>query len=182
MRRNSRRSGAQDQGCQTRAWFRDFRPSSAPRPTVTPARRNRIDCLLLRQDASIVPRSSQGPPSRLLLHLPAQGNDDVQIRHVLAPVPRLGGLHLAHHVHAVDDLAKDDVLAVQEGRGDRRDEELRAVGVGARVLRAPESAIWGSNSSSNSSNSSNSSRNNSYNRTKAKGVPGDLTAMDKSPG
>lgn len=71
------------------------------------------------------------PPS----HLTALRNHHVQVRHVLAPVARLGRLHLLDHIEAVHHLAEDDVLAVEEGRRHRRDEELRAVAVGARVLR-----------------------------------------------
>lgn len=49
-------------------------------------------------------------------------------------MPRLGHLHLAHDVHAVRDAAEDDVLVVEEGGGDRGDEELAAVCVWAGVL------------------------------------------------
>lgn len=42
--------------------------------------------------------------------------------------------HLLDYVHPVNDLAKDDVLVVEEGSGDGGDEELGAVGVGAGVL------------------------------------------------
>ena len=63
------------------------------------------------------------------LHLTALSNDNIQIGHVLPPVASLCRLHLLHNVHPVNDLAKDDVLAVQEGRGHSGDEELRAVGV-----------------------------------------------------
>lgn len=67
-------------------------------------------------------------------HLAALRDDDVQVGHVLALVPGLGHLHLLDDVHAVDDLAEDDVLAVEEGRRHRRDEELGAVAIGSRVL------------------------------------------------
>merc|ERR1719345_265328 len=43
------------------------------------------------------------------------------------------GLHLLDHVHALGHLAEDAVLAVEEVRLGRTDEELAAVGVGARV-------------------------------------------------
>src|SRR3989338_231280 len=43
------------------------------------------------------------------------------------------GLHGFDDVHAFDDLAKDDVLVVQEAGLDGADEELGAVGVGASV-------------------------------------------------
>ena len=42
-------------------------------------------------------------------------------------------LDAAHDVHTLDDAAEDDVLAVEERGGGARDEELAAVGVGARV-------------------------------------------------
>lgn len=48
--------------------------------------------------------------------------------------PKSGILDLANDIHAVDDFAKDDVLVVEEGGGDRGDEELGAVGVGAGIL------------------------------------------------
>ena len=67
-------------------------------------------------------------------HLPTSTDDDIQIRHLLPAVPGLRALHHAHDVHAGEDLAEDDVLAVQEGRRYCRDEELRAVAVGAGVL------------------------------------------------
>lgn len=73
-------------------------------------------------------------PGPIILHLAALGNDHIQVRHVPASVARLGILHLGDNVHAVHHLAKHDVLAVQERRRDRCDEELRAVGVGAGVL------------------------------------------------
>ena len=68
-------------------------------------------------------------------HLATGADDHVKVRDVLAAVAGLGLLHLAHDVHAVEDLAEDDVLAVQEGRRHRGDEELAAVAVGAGVLR-----------------------------------------------
>lgn len=68
------------------------------------------------------------------LHLAALGNGNVEVGHVLAAVAGLGSLHLLDDIHAVDDLAEDDVLVVEEGRRDGGDEELGAVGVGAGVL------------------------------------------------
>ena len=52
--------------------------------------------------------------------------------------PELGAeaFDLLHDVHAFDDLAEDDVLAVEPGRLDRAEEELRAVGVGSGVGHA----------------------------------------------
>lgn len=78
----------------------------------------------------------QEPPSHSHApsHLAALGNDNIQVGHVLATVAGLRGLHLAHDVHAVDDLAKHDVFAVEKRRGLCGDEELGAVCVWARVL------------------------------------------------
>lgn len=47
---------------------------------------------------------------------------------------RLDDFHLLHHIRSLVDLAKDDVLVVEKGRGHGGDEELRAVGVGTGVL------------------------------------------------
>ena len=69
-------------------------------------------------------------------HLPALANNQIHIRDVLPPVPGARLLHLPHNVHSVKDLAEDDVLSVQERRGHRRDEELRAVAVRAGVLES----------------------------------------------
>jgi hypothetical protein len=52
----------------------------------------------------------------------ARRGDSHLLRH--APARRAGGLDLLHERHAVRDLAEDDVLAVEPGRGDGRDEEL----------------------------------------------------------
>ena len=71
---------------------------------------------------------------RRQLHLTALSNYHIQVGDVLATVTRLGGLHLLNNVHAVDHLAKDDVLVVEEGGRDGGDEELGAVGVGAGIL------------------------------------------------
>lgn len=65
------------------------------------------------------------------LHFSALRNGHVLDR--LLPL-RARVLNLAHHIHAVDDLAKHDVLVVQEGRGHGSDEELGAVCVGTRIL------------------------------------------------
>lgn len=74
------------------------------------------------------------PPIKSFLHLPTLRNRHVQIRHILAPASSLGCLHLPHDIHAINDPAKDDVLAVEEGCGYGGDEELGAVGVGTGVL------------------------------------------------
>ncbi len=74
------------------------------------------------------------------LLVPAVLDDDV----LDGPVPPVGlvGLHLPDHVHALDHLAKDHVLAVQPGRLLGRDEELAAVGVLAGVGHAqPADAV-----------------------------------------
>jgi hypothetical protein len=70
----------------------------------------------------------------LRLHLTTLSDDHVQIRYVLALVSGLGHLHLLDDVHAVDNLAEDGVLTIQEWCCHRSDEELRAVRVGAGVL------------------------------------------------
>ena len=69
-------------------------------------------------------------------HLTTLRDGYIEVRHVFASVTRLGHLHLLDDVHAIHNLSEDDVLAVEERRGDRGDEELRAVGVGASVLVA----------------------------------------------
>lgn len=43
-------------------------------------------------------------------------------------------LNHANNVQAIDDLPKDNVLVVQEGRCRRGNKELAAIGVWARVL------------------------------------------------
>lgn len=68
------------------------------------------------------------------LHLPTLRNSHIQIRHIFTPTSRLGSLHLLHDVHAINDAAKDDVLAVEERCRHGGDEELGAVGVGTGVL------------------------------------------------
>lgn len=73
-------------------------------------------------------------PFPRLSHLPTLRNSHIQIRHILAPTSRLGSLHLLHDVHAFNNAAKDDVLAVEERCGHSGNEELGAVGVGASVL------------------------------------------------
>ena len=51
------------------------------------------------------------------------------------------GLNLLDNVQTINDLAKDDVLAV-EPRGDNGgDEELRAVGVGASIGHAEQEGL-----------------------------------------
>lgn len=69
-----------------------------------------------------------------VLHFTALRNDNIHIRHVLAAVARFRGLHLLDDVHTVDDLAEDDVLAVEEGGGDGGDEELGTVGIRTSIL------------------------------------------------
>lgn len=65
-------------------------------------------------------------------HLAALRDADV-LRRLLAHRARI--LDLAHDIHAVDDLAKDDVLAVEKRRRHGGDEELTTVCVWAGVLR-----------------------------------------------
>jgi hypothetical protein len=65
------------------------------------------------------------------LHLSALHN-----RHILVGLFFAGTSVLNHvyNVHAVNHLAKDYMLLVQEGGGCSCDKELAAVGVGARIL------------------------------------------------
>lgn len=67
-------------------------------------------------------------------HLTTLRNDDIQIRDIPTTTAGLGGLHLLDYIHAFGDLAEDHVLAVEEGRGHGRDEELGAVAVRTGVL------------------------------------------------
>lgn len=83
---------------------------------------------------SLSASTSKSASASPALHLAALRDHDVQVGHVAPAAAGLGGLHLPDDVHAIDDLAEDDVLAVQEGRRHRRDEELRAVRVRAGVL------------------------------------------------
>ena len=75
------------------------------------------------------------PPSSTsihrILHLPAHRNDNIVDRFFATGASHL---NLLHNGHAVDDFAKNDVFVIEEGRGGSGDEELRAVGVRARVL------------------------------------------------
>lgn len=66
-----------------------------------------------------------------ILHLAALGDGNILIR-LVPRGPRI--LDLPDNVHAVNHLAKDDVLFVQEGGGSGGDEELAAVCVWAGVL------------------------------------------------
>ncbi len=65
------------------------------------------------------------------LHLATRPDQNVR-RRFLPHGPRV--LYFAHDIHAVDHLAEDHMLVVQERGWDCRDEELGAVGVGAGVL------------------------------------------------
>lgn len=70
------------------------------------------------------------------LQLPALDNGDGVVGAVAAV---LGGVFdLVDNVHALEDFAEDDVAAVEPRGEDGGDEELRAVGVLARVGHAWE--------------------------------------------
>jgi hypothetical protein len=73
-------------------------------------------------------------------HLTALRNDNVLRRLALRVGDGARVLNLVHHVHAIDDIAKHNVLAVEMGGAALGcdDEELAAVGVGTcRVSRWP---------------------------------------------
>jgi hypothetical protein len=74
--------------------------------------------------------------SHVYLHLAALRDDKVLHRLAFGVGESACVLNLGDNVHALNDVAKDDMLAVQVGcpvlGGD--DEELAAVGVGAAVL------------------------------------------------
>ena len=65
-------------------------------------------------------------------HLAALGDDDVLEGSLVRVDARV--FYFPDDVHAIYNLAEDDVLAVQPYRGRSGDEELAAVGVGAGVL------------------------------------------------
>lgn len=66
-------------------------------------------------------------------HLTTLGNGNILVR-LLSGSASI--LNLAHDVHSIDHFSKDDMLIIQERRGDCRDEELAAVGIGTRILIA----------------------------------------------
>jgi hypothetical protein len=70
-------------------------------------------------------------------HLAALRNGHVLHWPVLRPGPGL--LNLLHHVHAVDDLAEDNMLVVEIRSSYGRNEELTAVCVWTRVLDVDKS-------------------------------------------
>lgn len=67
-----------------------------------------------------------------LSHLATLGNCNLLRRLVVLVSSHI--LNLPHNVHAIDDLAEHNVLVVQVWQRNSRDEELGAIGVGARVL------------------------------------------------
>ena len=74
------------------------------------------------------------PPTAFALHLSALCNRDILHRSL---APDAHALHHLDDVHALDDLAKDDMLAIQMRRRLARDEELTAIRIRARVLPFP---------------------------------------------
>jgi len=64
-------------------------------------------------------------------HLPTLRNNDIR-RRLLAS--KSGILHLPHDIHAIDNLAENDMLVVQERRGHGGDKELGAVGIWTGIL------------------------------------------------
>mmetsp|Transcript_28683 Transcript_28683/g.82417 ORF Transcript_28683/g.82417 Transcript_28683/m.82417 type:complete len:244 (-) Transcript_28683:38-769(-) len=83
---------------------------------------------------------SSRQPSGSLGRVLALQEPTVVDEHLLLRLAALGadGLHRRHHVHALQDLAEDHVLAVEPGRLDRRDEELGAVRVRPGVRHAED--------------------------------------------
>lgn len=72
--------------------------------------------------------------SLIASHLTTLRNDNIQIRDITSATTRLRPLHFINDIHTINDLAEDDVLPVQMGRGHGRDEELATVRIRARVL------------------------------------------------
>lgn len=94
-----------------------------------------LDHALHSSSAQQAERKVEGKPSdkqiQTPLHLTTHGNGNLLDGLLVA---RADVFDLAHDVHALDDLAENDVFAVQVRRWSGQDEELAAVGVGARVL------------------------------------------------
>lgn len=67
-------------------------------------------------------------------HLAALRYDDIQDWSIVGT--SLDILDLPYHIEAIDDLAEDNMLIVQEGRRCGRDEELATICILARVLRS----------------------------------------------
>lgn len=68
-------------------------------------------------------------------HLAALSDNYIHVRNVLATISGFGSLHFLYNVHALGDLAEDNVLAIQERGGHSSDEELRAICSGSSILR-----------------------------------------------
>src|SRR5271155_5533262 len=54
-------------------------------------------------------------------HLPTHANNHIQVWDIFATIPGLCILHLTYNVHAVHNLAEDNVLAIKEGCRDCSD-------------------------------------------------------------
>lgn len=61
------------------------------------------------------------------------GRDDLDVLDRPIQLARPRTAHLVDDIHAIDDLAKDGVLAIEVRRGGQGDEELAAVGAGPAV-------------------------------------------------
>ena len=79
------------------------------------------------------PRNQAAAPLLIALALHAQDRDDLDVHDRLVRLAALDLLDALHDVHALHDAAEDGVLVVEPRARRRRDEELRAVGVGAGV-------------------------------------------------
>jgi hypothetical protein len=97
-------------------------------PTPDRVLQSRISLCLPTRDT---PQSRQ---HHQRLHFTTLGDDHVEVRPIRGSIASFGSLHLLYHVHAVDDLAKDDMLVVEERCGNSGDEELGPISVRSSIL------------------------------------------------
>jgi len=79
--------------------------------------------------ADVASRRDVQEAAQLLTHAAVLDHDRLRGRAAL----RADGFHLLHDVHAIGDLTKHDMLAVQPGSLSRAQKELRTVGVLASI-------------------------------------------------